>query len=432
MDDTRREAPLANMSTADSSLSIRANMIWNSVGSLTNLGCQWVITVLVARLASSYDTAGVYSLAMSIFNMFTQLAQYRMYTVQIADVRKENSVGEYFTFRLITVVASLLVLISYSLLTCRLYTVPAVILYAIYKSAGLVIDVMHANDQVAHRMDYIGKSLIMQGVCSLASFVLMFGVFQNLEGALMLMAITTLCIGFFYDYPRSNGLGVIRLGISKKKAVNLALSCLPIVLGGVAANAAPSIPRQYLSAAMGDSALGIYASIAAPVAIIQMGATYIYNPLLSYLVERYLDKKSASFYGLIAKILSGIVVVGIACAIALVFVGRPMLSLLYGEGVIEHIDLLQPMLLCAFSSGITWFINDLLVSLKCYRGVLIGSMCSLIVAVAVMVPSQAVFGLNGVTVTTIISNLTCLGYQSVVLANRSKKWFSGECVNEEG
>ncbi len=89
-------------------------MIWNSVGSLTNLGCQWVITVLVARLASSYEAAGVYSLAMSIFNMFSQLAQYRMYTVQIADVRKENSVGEYFTFRLITVTASLLALSLYS------------------------------------------------------------------------------------------------------------------------------------------------------------------------------------------------------------------------------------------------------------------------------------------------------------------------------
>ena len=380
----------------------------------------------MARLASNYETAGVYSLAMSIFNMFSQLAQYRMYTVQIADIRKENSVGEYFTFRLITVSASLLVLSSYSFLTCRLYTIPAVILYAVYKSAGLVIDVMHANDQVAHRMDYIGKSLIMQGICSLASFVLVFGVFQNLEGALLLMAFTTTCIGYFYDYPRSNGLGAIRLGISFKKTANLVLSCLPIVLGGVAANAAPSIPRQYLSMTLGDSALGIYASIAAPVAIIQTGATYIYNPLLSYLVEHYLEKKSASFCELIIKIISGIVAMGIACAIALVFVGRPMLSLLYGEGVVEHIDLLQPMLLCAFSSGLTWFINDLLVSLRHYRGVLIGSMCSLVVAIIAMSPSQATFGLNGVTFTTVISNLTCLGYQLAVLVAQSKKWFATE------
>ncbi len=405
-------------------------MIWNSVGSLTNLGCQWVITVLVARLASSYEAAGVYSLAMSIFNMFSQLAQYRMYTVQIADVRKENSVGEYFTFRLITVTASLLALSLYSFLTCRLYTVPTVILYAIYKSAGLIIDVMHASDQVAHRMDYIGKSLIMQGVCSLASFVLMFGVFQNLEGALLLMTAMTFCIGFFYDCPRSNGLSAIKLGISPMKAGKLVMSCFPIVLGGVVINAAPSIPRQHLSATMGDTALGIYASIAAPVAIIQMGATYIYNPLLSYLVERYLDKKRDSFYGLIAKILSGIALVGIACAIALVFVGKPMLSLLYGENVIEHIDLLQPMLFCALSSGVTWFINDLLVSLKCYRGVLIGSTCSLVVAIVAMAPSQAIFGLNGVTVTTIISNLACLGYQSVVLITQSKKWFETKPDNE--
>lgn len=74
---------------------IKQNMPRNTAGSLVNLGCQRVITVLMARLASDYKSARVYSLAISIFNTLSQLAQHRVHTVQISDVRHGNSVGEY-------------------------------------------------------------------------------------------------------------------------------------------------------------------------------------------------------------------------------------------------------------------------------------------------------------------------------------------------
>ena len=167
------------MKATEKTLSIKHNMFWNTVGSLTNLGCQWLITILVVRLSDGYSAAGIYSLAMSIFNMFSQLAQYRMYTVQIADVERKNSAGEYLTFRFFTTFIAFAMLAVYSIATCRIGTVPAILLYALYKTAGLVIDVMHANDQVGHRMDYIGKSLIMQGIGSLLSFILVFGFFNS-------------------------------------------------------------------------------------------------------------------------------------------------------------------------------------------------------------------------------------------------------------
>ena len=389
------------MEATEKTLSIKHNMFWNTVGSLTNLSCQWLITILVVRLSDGYSAAGIYSLAMSIFNMFSQLAQYRMYTVQIADVEKKNSAGEYLTFRFITTFMAFVMLTTYSIVTCRIDTVPA---------------------QVGHRMDYIGKSLIMQGVGSLLSFIVIFGFFKSLEGTLLIMTLVIISIGIVYDYPRSNRISEIKLGLSKTKVKAFLCGCLPIVLGGIAASAAPNIPRQYLSYTLGDSALGIYASVAAPVAIIQMGATYIYNPLLGYLVERYYSREK-SFFTLIGKILAGIVFVGVISAAALFFFGKLLLSLFYGDEIAQHTDLLQPMLACAFLTGIAWFINDLLVSLDNYRGVFVGSTLSLICAVAAMAPAQMIFGLNGPTVTALISNVICLIYQSFVLRKQTQQWF---------
>ena len=262
----------------------------------------------------------------------------------------------------------------------------------------------------------------MQGIGSLLSFILVFGFFNSLEGALLLMTVVTIGIGVIYDYPRSNRISAIKLGISRAKVRAFLCSCLPIVLGGIAASAAPNIPRQYLSYSFGDSALGIYASVAAPVAIIQMGATYIYNPLLGYLVERY-HSREKSFFSLIGKILAGIFFVGVISSVALFFFGKLLLSLFYGAGIAKHTDLLQPMLACAFLTGIAWFVNDLLVSLDNYRGVFVGSMLSLISAVAVMAPAQMLFGLNGPTVSALISNAICLIYQSSVLGKQTQQWF---------
>lgn len=61
------------MQSNDTGLSLKSNMIWNSIGSLTYYGCQWLITILVVRVSDSFEAAGTLSLAMSIANIFTPL-----------------------------------------------------------------------------------------------------------------------------------------------------------------------------------------------------------------------------------------------------------------------------------------------------------------------------------------------------------------------
>ena len=37
---------------APKQLSVKANMLWNSAGSMTYLACQWLTTIVVVRLSS--------------------------------------------------------------------------------------------------------------------------------------------------------------------------------------------------------------------------------------------------------------------------------------------------------------------------------------------------------------------------------------------
>lgn len=396
---------------AKGGLSIKLNMIWNSAGSLTYLGCQWLITVLVVRLSDGYDAAGVLSLAMSVYNMFSSLAIYRMYTYQVSDVTHENTVGEYFTLRLITCGAALILILAYALATCPLSSFVTIGLYAIYKIIGLLIDVLHGLDQQNHRMDYIGKSLSMQGAASLAVFCVAMTLTNNLNISIVGMTAATVLIGATYDRPRSAQFETLRIGISKKKAVHLLSYCLPIVIAAVACGAAPSIPRQYLAALSGSAALGIYASVAAPVAIIQMGASYIYNPLLGFFSEAYANKDLKQLAALLVKAGGGIAALGIVSALALHWLGEPLLVLFFGESIAPYTYLLTPIIAVAMVTAYVWFLNDVLVAIRDFKGSFVGNMAAAISSIPLTLFFIPLFDMNGVS----LASLAAYGIGALIM-----------------
>ncbi|WP_244596979.1 lipopolysaccharide biosynthesis protein [Paraeggerthella hongkongensis] len=393
-------------------LSIRQNMLWNSGGSITYLACQWLITILVVRLSDGYEAAGALSLAMAVYNIFSPLAIYRMYTYQVSDVRRENSVGEYLAFRIVTSSAALLGCLVYAALTCPTSSLLAVVLYAVYKVAGLLIDVLHGLDQVNRRMDYIGKSLIIQGLFTLAAFCSVFVATSSLELALVSMTVVTVLVGVLYDYPRSSRFESMKVGISREKALHLLRYCFPIVIAAVACAAVPSIPRQFLSFSQGEAALGIYASVAAPVAIIQMGASYIYSPLLSVFSEQYAEKRAKDLAVTFCKVVLGVAAIGAICAVGFEFLGPWLLTLIFGQSIEPYTYLLIPIIMSAIVSAYVWFFNDLLVALRCFKGSFVGNILSAVVALPVTFFFVNTFGMNGVSFTMIVS----YGIGAVVMA----------------
>lgn len=404
----------------DKELSVKQNMLWNSAGSLINLGCQWLMTVLIVRVAGGYSEAGIFSLAMSVYGIFSPIAQYRMYTYQISDVRKENSPGEYLSFRVLTCGIALALCMVYSFATCSSDAWLAIFLYGLYKSIALTIDVFHACDQTHHRMDYIGKSLAMQGSATLFVFLAALSVSGSLELSLLCMTVVLVVIGLLYDRPRTCRLEPVHFGISRNKAATLLKVCFVVVVAGVVASATPSLPRQYLASAMGNEMLGVYASVAAPVAIIQMGASYIYNPLLGYFSERYYDGDRSGFVSLLIKSTAGIALVGIICAIALAFLGESLLAFVYGDSIRNYIYLLQPLIAFAVLTGYLWFINDLLICLRSFKGTFAGCIVAFIVAIGTMIPLVDLLGPNGVTVAGLLSNMSGIAVMLVVLIGKLK------------
>lgn len=391
------------MNSKHKELSVRQNMIWNMAGSIIGMACQWLISIIVVRLAADMSSAGLYSLAMSVFAIFSPIANFGMYTYIVTDMEDRNTSGEYITISLFTSLAAIIVTTAYAAATCRPNALPVVFSYALYKGITIIIDIIHAVDQKAHRMDYIGISLGLQGILTLLSFTFVFATTQNLTVSVLSMALVTLLICIAYDLPRAKVLTHIRLGISPSRAMGILASCSLIVLANIATGAFASIPRQSLSAIMGDAALGIYASVATPVAIIQVCSTYIYNPLIGYFAESYHSCNRPSFIRLTLFTLIGITAIGLISYLGAILLGKPVLAFLYGTEVAKHSDLLSLLLLSSVLLGVSSFLCNLLVAVRALKIMMIGSISALGFAVLTSSPLITAFGMDGATAALLIA-----------------------------
>lgn len=378
-------------------LSIKANMIWNSVGSMTYLGCQWLVTIFVVRLSSGYDAAGLLSLAMAVTGIFGTFANYKMGTYQISDINRENILAEYLGFRCFMLAVAAAACVVYAIFTCPTYALVTVILYYLFKAVGLVIDVLHGTDQQHRRMDYIGKSFILQGVSTLAAFVVVFWATQDLNLAIVAMMVAALLVLFLFDVPRAKQFERPALRLTWRKAAFFLKTSLPAVIASIAASALFTIPKQYLSISVGAAALGVYSSVAAPALIIQMGATYLYGPLLDIFPRLFFDGDMKGFGKLLGRTVLAIVGVAIACAIVLEFIGGWLLVLLFGESIAPHVYLLQPVLLSTALTAFLWFFGDLLITVRDFRANFIGNIAAFVAVLPLSVVCVDQWGMNGVS-----------------------------------
>lgn len=379
-------------------LSIKANMIWNSVGSLTYLACQWLMTVLIVRLSSgSFDDAGLLSLAMSVVGIFGTFANYKMGTYQISDIKHENELGEYFGFRCITLGLAFVACMVYACLTCPPYALITIALFFVYKAVGLLIDILHGLDQQNRRMDYIGKSFIIQGVALIVGFFGAYVLTRNLNIAIVAMTALSLVVLFAYDIPKASQFEKLRIRISWKKAAFFFKTSLPAVIASLAASALFTIPKQYLYFVFGDASLGIYSSVASPALIIQMGAMYLYGPLLDIFPKLYFSGDRKGFGGLLLKTVAGIAAVGIVCSIVLEFIGSWALQLLFGESIAPYVYLLQPIILSTAMTAYLWFFGDLLIALRDFRANFIGNIAAFVVVIPLSFICVNTWDMNGVS-----------------------------------
>lgn len=383
-------------------LSVKQNMLWNSIGCLIYQACQWAMTVAVVVFSSGYDNSGVLAFAMAVGNIYYPLATYNMRTIQVSDVHDEYSSEEYVGFRIVTVILGFIPMLVYLIATASSTAlVISTVFWLLFKADESFCCVFYAIDQKAMRMDYIGISQAVRGICSVIAFSAALALCDNINIAIIAVAFVCVSVTLLYDYRKANALASACPRIACARVLELLKRYLPAVITLVCYGAVVSVARQQFEVLRGAEALGMYAAVATPTVLVQVAASYLYNPLLGGIAQRWSDRDLVAFLRGIGSVFVAILVVAAAGVLASELFGGPVLTFVYGESIRGSVHLLTPALIATAVTTMFAFMFDVLIVMRSLRAALVANASALLISIVASRPMIEALDANGITCTVI-------------------------------
>lgn len=406
-------------------LSIASSVMWNTCGSTFYLGCQWLITVLVVRLAGLH-AGGILTLAISVTNIWYAISVYGMRNYQVSDVKNKYSAGTYLYSRVITIGISLLGCLIYALvIPYSLEQRVCIILYFCIKAGEAVFDCFSGMFQKNWRLDIAGKSMIIRGIITIVSFSAVLYLTKNLIITLLLVALLTAVAIAIYDIPRVRKLETLKFDFKSKIVIDLLIECLPLVIYSSLSTSIASIPRLYMERILGNELLAIYGAVATPVLIIQVGATYIFNPFVTLFAEKYNNNDIKGFLKILAKCIVAVCIISVIGLVGGALVGKWGLNLLYGSTVASHVDLLIPLIICTIITAVSWLFCGVLTVIRGFKGLVISNLTAVLTSIVLSPILEKSMGMQGASLTlalaTIIEIVILVADMFIILNKKSNR-----------
>lgn len=393
-----------NERNANGPLSLKRNMAFNTVGNLVFQGCLWLITVLVVTLSHGYEDSGILSFAMTVGNMFVPIATYNLRSYQVSDIANDYTQRNYVAFRIVTIALGFAIVVPYAFaIASDRATLVAILLYLLFSMDQSFVDVLFGIEQREDRMDYIGISQFTRGILAVAAFSLCLYLTQAISLAIIAMAVTGFLMTLLYDIPHARRFCPETPSINRVQARTLLVKCLPIVLATLFGSMIVSVARQYYGDTFGMDNLGIYAAVATPAILVQAAARLLYAPALVPLAREWAQSPAEGFPRFLKRTFLTLLSVALGALALLSLVGSPALVLIYGESIAGYTYLFPWVLLTTVLTAILWFLTDVLTIFRNMHGLLIANACALACTLALMIPLENAFDMNGLNAVIIAS-----------------------------
>ena len=383
--------------------------ILNTGSSVLYFFCQWLTTVLAVRFAS-FDTAGIYALAISFTNIFYFIAAFGIRSYQISDVDKRFSDGQYAAARLITAsVATIGFLVTALLYQLPWYTFACYGIYMIFKLGETYTEGYFALLQQREDYKTLALSYTAKGIISTVAFAVSLYFTADLLTAVIWLMLSYACCVLVLDVPK-----LLSMGLSKpvfSGCFPIVRNCVPLMLVSLSTPVMNFVTRYAIEQELSNHLLGQYASISSVIVVMSTfaGAAFVvFIPKVSRWKESGESQNIRKFclYAVIAMVF-----IGLLAVLAGFLLGPWVCTMIFGSEIMESIDLLVPMLITSTVLMIKSFWSFMLVPLD-QRWKLLGGECAGALLCAVLaVPLTKVMGMQG----TNLSYLLGVFLQCVIL-----------------
>jgi O-antigen/teichoic acid export membrane protein len=253
-------------------VSVKRGFGWSLAGYVIYMVCQWAIMVVLTRWGSK-DLADVALFAMALATttpiiLFSNLGLRRVYAT---DANSGFRFSDYFTLRMTTNVAALLVVaVAVWVQGYRTELVWVTLAMGAAKMIESTSDLLHGFFQERRRIDVSSRATIFRGVLSLVGFVTGFMLTRQVFWGVIGMGAGWAAVLVGYEWPwtrkflrtserEASPLATRHSGL--KGPLRLAFLTAPIGVVALVMALKGSIPTFVIEANLGETALGIFAAL---------------------------------------------------------------------------------------------------------------------------------------------------------------------------
>lgn len=346
-------------------MNYKKQAFYNTAGNLVYMCSLWLISSVLTVRISGFEAAGIFSLAMSVGNIFYYIAVYGMRSFQASDATYQYSPKDYIVVRGITIAVAAVFLGVYLVTTdYSSYFRTAIVLYTLYKFLEAYSDVFFGELQRVGHLEICGVSMSLKGFFSVAVFSMVLTWSDNLNYALLAMVMIAALFLVAYDwrgYKKYRNMqitqsctsisGLLRAGFSM-----LLTTVFPIVV--------TAIPRIALEDCYGTEILGIYSSIATPTVLITTLVPNILAPFMTLFGMCYHRKEYSKLFRMLLVALGLTALLGGVACVCAYFLGDGVMSLLFGQEILPYMYLFIPLIVATTVYALSMAANSVLISIR--------------------------------------------------------------------
>jgi len=376
---------------------LRKDYIWNTIGTSAIAFISLLLLIAVTRI-NGIEDAGIFSFCFSFAMLFFMIGLYGGRIYQVSDVSGEFESKTYIYLKFISSAAMLIAAVVFIL--ANDYDRDRVILLlsiVIYKILDAIADPLYGVMQRQGRLYYAGISMTLKAVIGFVAFLAVNLATHNLIVASYCLIAANLIFIAVYDIPRVRRLekiGLLPFG-NLKPTLSLLKASVFIFAFALFANLLVNIPRYFVDIYHNDEALGWFGIVIMLATMLNLFVTFVIQPKIVSLSERFADGEYASFNRTVGKIILISLAFG-AIAIAVTWlIGVPVLSFIYTKDLAPFRVALTLVVVAGTINTVTMIYSNILSVMRRFKiqmvNFLIGT-ASVVAASAVFIATRSVDG----------------------------------------
>ncbi len=318
------------------------------------------------------------------------------------------SFNDYISLRIFTSIISLLLLLSFSLISdFNTYKVLVIMFIMLFRSVEAISDCYYGMEQKNEHLYDAGISLSIKAILGLLVFIIIDYLTKNLLLAILGIVIVNLLLFVIYDMNKSRIFINNKIKFTNKNFKKILIVTFPIFVFSFLSIYLTNCQKYVLTYFVSDELQTIFGILIMPATVLSLAGSYIIMPFVNKLTLLFNTKKINDFNKLVSKLLLALIIIGLLALVVCWFLGIPVLSIIYSTNLNNYKISLLLIIIASIFWGVSLVLSNILTVMGINKSQTIIYLISCIVSTIdsiVLIPRLSI---NGAVYSYLTSMIIC-------------------------